>query len=165
MKHYISVKITPAVSSLISKSNAKKRPFYAVPNKHNSFTRIPKDDFDEDYTIKLENGESITPTDIDNFIKKLSFRIVDERTLIMDIELINGSNFEESVSIPWPFELNELHSQAHCLRNAHEKIKILLTFLRSAPNNGDQIKIQPKRHSSKNSIIQMLLRNANPLFH
>ena len=129
MKHYISVKITPAIFSPLSKNNPKSPQFYAVKNQKNSLTRISQEQFENDYSIKLENGESITPTDIDNFIQKLSFRIVDERTLIMDIELINGSNFEESVSIPWPFELNELHAQAYCLRNAHEKIKILLTFL------------------------------------
>jgi len=129
MNHYISVKITPAISSLLSKSNPENPGFYAVKNQNNSFTRIPKDEFDKDYTIKLENDQTITQADIDNFIKKLSSGIVDERTLILHIELINGMHFEESVSLPWPFELNELHAQAHCLRNAHEKIRNFLTFL------------------------------------
>jgi hypothetical protein len=62
MNHYISVKITPALSSLLSKSNPEKLQFYAVPNEHRSFTRIPKDQFDNDYTIKLENGQTIAWT-------------------------------------------------------------------------------------------------------
>ena len=129
MKHYISVKITPALSSRLSKSSPEKPGFYAVKNQHNSLTRISKEEFDKDYTIKLENGQTITQDDIDNFIKNISSEIVDERTLILHIELINGMHFEENVSLPWPFELNELHAQAHCLRNAHEKIRNFLTFL------------------------------------
>jgi len=129
MNHYISVKITPAISALLSKNNPEKPGFYAVKNQNNLFTRLPKDEFDKDYTIKLENGQTITQADIDNFIKKFSSEIIDERTLVMRIELINGMHFEESVSLPWPFELNELHAQAHCLRNAHEKIRRFLTFL------------------------------------
>jgi hypothetical protein len=93
MNHCISVKITPAIASPLSKSNPENPGFYAVKNQNNSFTRIPQEQFEKDCSIKLENGESITQTDIDNFIKGLSSRIVDDRTLIMEIELINGFTF------------------------------------------------------------------------
>ena len=78
MQFYISTKIAQAHY----KSNSNKGPGYLVRNKEKDFDWVTKADFEKTYAFKLENGKSITDTDINSFITSVDFLQTGKNTML-----------------------------------------------------------------------------------
>jgi hypothetical protein len=125
MQFYISTKIAQAHY----KSNSNKGPGYLIRNKNKEFDWMPKGDFEKIYAFKLENGKSITDTDIDNFISSVDFLQTGKTTMLARATLRNGSVLVESHSYLNPSDFNKQEALSACLTKVHDKIRFLLTFL------------------------------------
>ena len=78
MYFYIATKIAQAHY----KSNSNKGPGYLVRNKEKDFDWVTKADFEKTYAFKLENGKSISDTDITNFITTVDFLQTGKNTML-----------------------------------------------------------------------------------
>ncbi len=125
MQFYISTKIAQAHY----KSNSNKGQGYLVRNKEKGFDWVAKADFEKTYAFKLENGKSITDTDITNFITGIAFLQIGKNTMLARATLRNGSALVESHSYLNPAEFNKQDAMSACLTKVHDKVRFLLTFL------------------------------------
>lgn len=125
MHFYISTKIAQAHYKI----NSNKGPGYLVRNNNKEFNWVPKTDFEKIYAFKLENGKSITDTDIDNFIASVDFLQTGKATMLARATLRNGSVLVESHSYLNPSDFNKQEAMSACLTKVHDKTFFLLTFL------------------------------------
>ena len=125
MQFYISTKIAQAHY----KPNGNKGQGYLVRNKKKGFDWMTKDAFEKTYAFKLENGKSITDTDITNFITSVDFLQAGKNTILARANLRNGSVLVEDHSYLNPAEFNKQDAMSACLGKIHDKIRFILTFL------------------------------------
>ena len=125
MYFYISTKIAQAHY----KSNSNKGQGYLVRNKEKSFDLVSKADFEKAYAFKLENGKSISDTDITNFITTVDFLQTGKNTMLARATLRNGGVLVESHSYLNPADFSKQEAMSACLGKIHDKVRFLLTFL------------------------------------
>lgn len=94
MQFYISTKIAQAHY----KADSNKGTGYLVRNKEKDFDWVTKADFEKTYAFKLENGKSITDTDINSFITSVDFLQAGKNTMLARAILRNGGVLTESHS-------------------------------------------------------------------
>ena len=125
MQFYISTKIAQAHY----KSNSNKGQGYLVRNKEKDFDWVTKADFEKTYAFKLENGKSITDTDINSFITSVDFLQAGKNTMLARAILRNSGVLTESHSYLNPADFDKQEAISACLGKIHDKIRFLLTFL------------------------------------
>lgn len=125
MNYYISTKMVQAHYKAISDDG----PGYLIRNKEKTFDWVSKKEFERAYSFKLENGMSITATDISNFIASIDFLQAGKNTMLARAVLRNGGVLVESHSYLNPAEFNKKEAMSACLSKIHDKIHFLLTFL------------------------------------
>ena len=96
---------------------------------HTKLERVPQEDFEKEYPVKLEDNKTITDNDAANFIASTHYWNVSANTLVVEAELINGSLLSEIYSCPISCDLDEEEAKRICMRQIYEKIKFLLAFL------------------------------------
>ena len=105
-------------------------PGYRYWNKeHTKLEWVPQEDFEKEYSVKLEDNKTITDNDAANFIASTHYWNVSANTLVVEAELINGSLLSEIYSCPISCDLDEEEAKRICMRQIYEKIKFLLAFL------------------------------------
>lgn len=112
--------------------NPKKSsgPVYRFWNEdHTALEAIPKAEFEKTYLFKFENDESITETDINNFITAVYFLQAGKNTMLARATLLNGGVLVESHSYINSADFNEQEAVSACLDKIYDKIRFLLTFL------------------------------------
>lgn len=90
---------------------------------------MPQEDFEKEYSVKLESNQTITDSDVANFIAATQCWKVNEKTLVVEAELINGTLLSETYSCTSSSDLDEEEAKRICMRQIFEKIKFLLSFL------------------------------------
>ena len=96
---------------------------------HTKLEWVPQEDFEKEYSIKLESNQTITDSDAAKFIVATHYWNVSANTLVVEAELINGSLLSEIYSCPISCDLDEEEAKRICMRQIYEKIKFLLAFL------------------------------------
>ena len=90
---------------------------------------MPQEDFEKEYSVKLESNQTITDSDVANFIASTQCWKVNTKMLVVEAELINGSLLSETYSCPSSRDLDEEEAKKICMREIYEKVKFLLAFL------------------------------------
>ena len=98
-------------------------------NDHSKLAWVAQEEFERKHPIKLENGQTITNEDIDNFIVSFRFWRVGKNKLIMEAILSNGIVISESYSSFSEDDWSEEDAKDICTRRLYEKVKFLLSFL------------------------------------
>ena len=96
---------------------------------HTKLEWVPQEDFEKEYSVKLESNQTITDSDVANFIAATQCWKVNAKTLVVEAELINGTLLSETYSCPSSSDLDEEEAKRICVRQIYEKIKFLLSFL------------------------------------
>lgn len=96
---------------------------------HTKLEWVPQEDFEKEYPVKLEDNKTITDNDAANFIASTHYWNVSANTLVVEVELINGSLLSEIYSCPISCDLDEEEAKRICMRQIYEKVKFLLAFL------------------------------------
>ena len=96
---------------------------------HTKLEWVPQEDFEKEYSVKLEDNKTITDNDAANFIASTHYWNVSANTLVVEAELINGSLLSEIYSCPISCDLDEEEAKRICMRQIYEKVKFLLAFL------------------------------------
>ena len=96
---------------------------------HTKLGWVPQEDFEKEYSVKLESNQTITDSDVANFIAATQYWKVNAKTLVVEAELINGTLLSETYSCPSSSDLDEEEAKRICMRQIYEKIKFLLSFL------------------------------------
>ena len=125
MNSYISTKLVQAHYKAVSDDG----PGYLIRNKEKTFDWVSKTEFERTYSFKLENGKSITETDISNFIASVDFLHAGKNTMLARAILRNSGALVESHSYLNPAEFNKKEAMSACLSKIYDKLHFLLTFL------------------------------------
>ena len=96
---------------------------------HTKLEWVPQEDFEKEYSVKLESNQTITDSDVANFIAATQCWKVNAKTLVVEAELINGTLISETYSCSSSSDLDEEEAKRICMRQIYEKIKFLLSFL------------------------------------
>ncbi|WP_027938005.1 Gp49 family protein [Anaeroarcus burkinensis] len=96
---------------------------------HTKLEWVPQEDFEKEYSVKLESNQTITDSDAANFIVATHYWNVSANTLVVEAELINGTLLSETYSCPSSCDLDEEEAKRICMRQIYEKLKFLLAFL------------------------------------
>ena len=96
---------------------------------HTKLEWVPQEEFERKYPVKLESNQTITDSDIANFIASTQCWKVNAKALVVEAELINGSFLSETYSCLSSCDLDEEEAKRICMRQIYEKLKFLLAFL------------------------------------
>jgi hypothetical protein len=95
----------------------------------------PKEIFESAY-MQIGDNNTITPKNVDSFIKELKVNTLGEKTTIVQATLVNGFEIIESSSCVDPANYDEKLGSEICLERIKNKIWELLGFLLQTAHKG-----------------------------
>lgn len=135
MSFYISTSIIEASLWCFNRDDYYKKgedsgPGYRFWNNDRSkLVWVSQEEFERKHPIKLENDQTISNEDVDNFIVSFRSWRVDTNKLVMEASLSNGSFISESYSSFSEDDWDEEAAKSICMRRLYEKARFLLSFL------------------------------------